>query len=175
MRSVVSSIEGEYERYKKVAEGAFEQLRDDQLGEAGPGEGLSVAAVAWHISGNLKSRFTEFLTADGEKEWRNRDSEFEARRVARAALMEKWTVGWKALGDALAGLADDDLSRVVTIRGQQLSVIQALHRSLSHTSYHVGQIVYLAKSMRGAEWRSLSIPPGQSSFKPNPKPEEPPG
>ena len=168
MRTIISSIEGQYRRYEKLGDDAFAQLDDGQL-STGPSGGLSVASIAWHISGNLASRFTDFLTTDGEKPWRKRDSEFEERDVTRAELQEKWESGWNALGAALEGLDNDDLSRVVTIRRQELAVVDALHRSLSHTCYHVGQIVYVAKVLRGSEWRSLSIPPGQSdSYNANP-------
>ena len=162
MRIIVSSIEGEYRRYKRLGEGAFAQLNDELLCQVGPSGGLSVATIAWHISGNLASRFADFLTTDGEKPWRNRESEFEGRRVNSGELLAKWEVGWKALLAALEGLSDADLSRIVTIRGQEHSVLEALHRSLAHTSYHVGQIVYVGKSLRGSDWQSLSIPPGQS-------------
>jgi hypothetical protein len=158
MRSVVSSIESEYRRYKALGEGSFEQASDEDLSRPGPGGGNSLAVVVWHIAGNLKSRFTEFLTSDGEKPWRNRDSEFLERTVSRRELLEKWEDGWSVLFAALAGLKDDDLPREVAIRGVALTVSQALHRSLAHTAYHVGQIVYLAKGLRGGEWRSLSIP-----------------
>jgi hypothetical protein len=114
------------------------------------------------VSGNLQSRFTDFLSSDGEKPWRRRDEEFESRTVTRAELMAKWNQGWAVLFQTLGVLEDGDLSREVTIRSQRLSVNDALHRALAHMSYHVGQIVYLAKSMRGKDWKYLSIPPGQS-------------
>jgi hypothetical protein len=119
--------------------------------------------LAWHVSGNLKSRFTDFLTADGEKPWRDRDAEFQSRRVTQAELLEKWEEGWGVLFATLRDLTDSDLGRSVTIRNHPLSAAEALHRSLAHISYHVGQIVFIAKAMRGKEWENLSIPPGQSS------------
>ena len=174
MRTIVSSIEGEYHRYKKLGEGALAQLTDEQLSQAGGNGELSVATISWHISGNLASRFHDFLTTDGEKPWRNRESEFEERRVTRPQLNEKWEGGWSALSLALDALSDDDLSRMITIRGQEHTVLEALHRSLAHTSYHVGQIVYIAKALRGSEWRSLSIPSGQSdAYNENPTRENP--
>ena len=125
--------------------------------------------ICWHVSGNLKSRFKDFLTTDGEKPWRNRDEEFDARSVSRAELLAKWEDGWTALFVALDELSDESLTKQVTIRGQSVSVMEALHRSLAHTSYHVGQIVYLAKEGAGAGWTSLSIPKGQSAaFNQNP-------
>jgi uncharacterized damage-inducible protein DinB len=162
LRSVVASFEGEFHRYKALAESAIAQLDDAQLAEGG-GASNSIATIVWHVSGNLASRFTDFLTADGEKPWRDRDSEFLERQVPRAELLAKWEAGWKVLLDALAPLTDADLDRKVAIRRQVLSVTEALSRSLAHASYHVGQIVYVAKALRGADWTYLSIPPGQSA------------
>ena len=118
--------------------------------------------LVWHISGNLKSRFTEFLRSDGEKPWRARDEEFVARSVTRAQLLAKWEEGWSVLFAALRDLNGDDLERTVTVRQQPLAVHEALHRSLSHAAYHVGQIVYIAKSLRPGQWKYMSIPPGKS-------------
>jgi hypothetical protein len=157
-RALVTSIKSEYQRYKTLGERALAQMSDDQLAYAANDESNSATAIVWHVSGNLESRFTDFLTTDGEKPWRKRDEEFDARRVDRNALLAKWERGWRVLTGTLAGLIDDDLSRTVAIRGEQMPVHQALHRSLSHTSYHVGQIVYLAKSLQGEKWTTLSIP-----------------
>ena len=162
MTKVIASIDAEYRRYKSLAEGAIRQLTEAQLCEPGPKGGNAVATLVWHIAGNLKSRFTDFLTSDGEKPWRDRESEFSRRTVTRSELMEKWEDGWGALLGALQGLTEEHLSHAITIRGVRLTVPEALHRSLAHTSYHVGQIVYLAKSLRGDAWTFLSIPPGQS-------------
>jgi hypothetical protein len=130
--------------------------------------------IVWHVSGNLRSRFTDFLTTDGEKQWRKRDEEFEARSVSRTELLQKWNEGWDVLLGTLAILKDEDLARTVTIRGQALAVHEALHRSLGHTSYHVGQIVYLAHAFVGTEWTYLSIPPGGSgAYNADPKMEKP--
>jgi Protein of unknown function (DUF1572) len=176
MRQMVSSIEAEWRRYKITAEGAFRQLRDDEIGKNGPGNGNSVATIVWHIAGNLKSRFTDFLNSDGEKPWRDRDSEFDSRTtVTRAEMLAKWTDGWDALFEALGPLNDLDLSRTVTIRGEKFLVYEALLRLLPHTSYHVGQIIYLVKSFRGSDWDYLSIPPGKSEeYNRNPTNEKPP-
>ena len=163
MASVIQSIAGEYRRYKALAEGALAQLNDSEICAPAPGGGNSIATICWHISGNLRSRFTEFLTSDGEKAWRNREEEFEARSVTKAELLEHWEQGWSVLFTTLEALDDPDLSRTVTIRGMALGVDEALHRSLAHTSYHVGQVVYAARTLRGAAWRFLSIPPGQSA------------
>lgn len=163
MRDVVSAIEAEWRRYKALGEGAFRQLKDDEFGRSGPGDNNSVAVIVWHIAGNLNSRFTDFLTSDGEKAWRKRDTEFEPRAgITRDEVLGRWNEGWTILFSALEPLRDKDLSRMVTIRGEEFSVIDALQRLVTHTSYHVGQIVYLAKSFRGMSWDSLSIPLGKS-------------
>ena len=158
MRETIESIEREYRRYKILAESTFAALSAEQLAQVAGVEGNSIAVVAWHISGNLKSRFTDLLTSDGEKAWRQRDSEFEDRVVTHDELLAKWTDGWDVLFATLHALSDSDLGSEVRIRGEALTVRDALHRSLAHTTYHVGQIVLLGKSFRGAEWRTLSIP-----------------
>jgi Protein of unknown function (DUF1572) len=162
MRDLIDSIRGEYERYKALGEGAIRQAQDEDLSRPGPNGSNSLAIICWHVSGNLRSRFTDFLTADGEKPWRNRDEEFDDRAVSRDEFVEKWEQGWSALFGALDALTDDNLRDTVMIRGQALKVHDALHRSLAHTAYHVGQIVYLAKAFRGDGFTSLSIPRGQS-------------
>ena len=161
MRELISSLEAEWRRYKNLGDGAIQQVRDDELGRDSGGN--SIAVVVWHIAGNLKSRFTDFLTSDGEKPWRHRDSEFNDRNnVTRAELLENWNSGWSVLFKTLETLSDEDLSRTVSIRGVPCRVHEALHRSVAHTSYHVGQIVILAKGFRGKDWKSLSIPKGKS-------------
>ena len=162
MRDYVQSIEAEYQRYKALGEAAIAQLSEEQLAVPAPGGGNSIAAIVWHVAGNLESRFTDFRTSDGEKPWRNRDEEFEARTVSHAELREKWERGWRALFDALDALTDADLHASVIIRRQPLRIDEALHRSLAHTTYHVGQIVFLAKQFRSEQWNCLSIPLGQS-------------
>ena len=159
MRTFMESIEAEYRRSRSTAEAAMEQLSDEELVAVPAGTASSVATIAWHIGGNLRSRFTDFLTTDGEKPWRDRDSEFEARTPSREELLAFWNEGWDVLQHSLGDLADANLVDVVRIRGEELSVIQALHRSLAHTTYHVGQIVHRAKELRGEEWTYLSVPP----------------
>ena len=163
MNTLINSIEAEYRRYKVMGDSALEQVPDDKLAEPGPGGGNSLTIICWHVAGNLQSRFTDFLTTDGEKPWRNREEEFAARGVTRAELLAKWKAGWEVLFATLGALDDGDLTRTVTIRGQPLAVHEALHRSLAHASYHVGQLVYLAHAIVGAGWRYLSIPPGGSA------------
>ncbi len=162
MRDLIQSIAGEYQRYRKLAEDSLAQVSDDELNRV-PTDGNSIATLVRHLAGNLRSRFTDFLTTDGEKPWRDRETEFTGAFGSRAEMLAAWGEGWKALEGALVSLTDDDAGKTVTIRGQQLSVREALHRSLSHTSYHVGQIVLLARSFRGDQWRFLSIPPGKSA------------
>jgi hypothetical protein len=175
MREIVGSIEAEYRRYKALGDRAIEQLGHEQLSQVMGSGGNSVATLVWHISGNLVSRFTDFLQSDGEKSWRDRDAEFRPCAVPRAELHEKWEKGWMVLFRSLAELDDERLHAVVKIRGAALSVHEALHRSLAHTSYHVGQIVFVAKALRGGEWRHLSIPPGGSAaYNANPVGEKPP-
>ena len=173
MSSLIESIRGEYLRYKRLADGAIEQVRDEDLIAAGSTDDNSIAIICQHLSGNLRSRFTDFLTTDGEKPWRRREAEFDRRSITRAALLDEWANGWAALLTALDSMTDADLQKTVTIRQQPLLVHEALHRSLAHTAYHVGQIVYLAKAFRGPAWTSLSIPRGQSeTYNQNPTREK---
>jgi hypothetical protein len=163
MNALIKSIEAEFLRYKALAESALEQVPEQALSQPGPSNGNSLAVICWHVSGNFKSRFTDFLNSDGEKPWRNREEEFSPRTVSRAELMSKWSDGWGVLSGVLHGLTDADLTRTIQIRGQSMLVHEALHRSLGHFSYHVGQIVYLAHALCGKDWRYLTIPPGGSA------------
>jgi uncharacterized damage-inducible protein DinB len=163
MRDLVASIEHEYRRYKALAESAMAQLSDEQLDAAESDTDNSITVIVWHVSGNLESRFSDFLVSDGEKPSRDRDAEFAARTTTRAERMARWEQGWSVLLAALEPLTDADLSRTLTIRGTRMTAHEALHRSLAHTAYHVGQIVYIAKRRAGAAWKYLSIPPGQSA------------
>ena len=167
-RGLLSLIEAEYQRYKALGEGAMRQLSAEELVTDTAGAN-SIAMIVWHIAGNLESRFTDFLTADGEKPWRNRDSEFEPRTPSRAEIEEKWERGWRVLYGSLQELTDGDLGRTVTIRGVPMGVDEALLSSVAHAAHHVGQIVYLGKCFRGDSWESLSIPLGMSEeYNPNP-------
>ena len=160
MPTIIDSIRAEYLRYKALAEGAIRQLSDEEISSSAHQSDNSIAVIGWHVSGNLRSRFTDFLTTDGEKPWRMREEEFQPRQVTRAELLEKWEQGWSVLLATLSGLTDAQLGEGVTIRGERLEVQEALHRSLAHVAYHVGQIVYLAKAARADGWSYLSIPPG---------------
>ncbi|MCH7517047.1 MAG: DUF1572 family protein, partial [Bacteroidetes bacterium] len=154
---IINSIKSEYLRYKKLAEGAIQQTPEAGINKVLGEDNNSISVIVFHISGNLKSRFTDFLTTDGEKEWRKRDTEFEKRQLTKSELINIWDEGWNVLITALEELTDDDLSKKVIIRKKELSVVDALHRSMAHLSYHIGQIVFIARVIAGKEWVSLSI------------------
>ena len=160
---IISSIKYEYLRYKKLGEGAIIQTPEDGLNKVFGDDNNSISVIAAHISGNLNSRFTDFLTTDGEKPWRRRDAEFEKRNLTKSELLQLWDDGWVVLLTTLDELSDVDLDKTITIREKELTVADALHRSLAHVSYHVGQIVYIARMIVGKEWKSLSIPRGGSN------------
>ena len=136
------------------------QLDEADLSRPGPNGGNSIAVIVWHLAGNLASRFTDFLDTDGEKPWRDREGEFAVRDAGRDELIGTWNEGWDAVLTTVGSLTDAHLENSITIRGVSLSVAHALHRSLAHASYHVGQMVYIGKIMRGASWEYQSIPPG---------------
>ena len=144
--------------YKKLAERAMDQVTDEQLFATLDGEANSIAIIVKHMSGNMLSRWTDFLTTDGEKPNRNRDGEFEEPPATRDALLATWEAGWACLFAALQPLNDADLARTITIRGEAHSVLQAINRQLAHYPHHVGQIVLLAKHFAGDRWQTLSVP-----------------
>ena len=148
--------------YKKLGENALAQCPDDGLFRVLDGESNSIAIVVKHMAGNMRSRWTDFLTSDGEKPDRNRDSEFEQPPKTRAELLDVWDAGWKIVFAALEPLGDSDLSRTVKIRGEEHSVMQAVNRQIAHYAYHVGQIVYLAKHFAGDGWKALTVPKNRS-------------
>src|SRR5438874_6181780 len=147
---------------KRLAEGAIAQLKDEQLFVTLDPESKSIAVIVKHLAGNMRSRFTDFLTSDGEKPDRKRDTEFEAPPKTRAELMAMWDAGWQHVFHALTPLTDEDLSRKIYIRSEAHSVTQAINRQVAHYAYHVGQIVYVAKHFAGAKWTALTIPRGKS-------------
>jgi hypothetical protein len=154
----------EFRRMKQLADDAIAQVPPEQFSAALGPEDNSIAVIVKHMGGNLLSRWTDFLTSDGEKPGRNRDAEFElGSGDTHEALLAQWEAGWSTLFHALEPLVDADLERTITIRGEPLTVQQAIVRQLTHYSYHVGQIVYVAKHHAGATWRSLSIPRGGSA------------
>lgn len=151
-----------FRQYKSLAERAIAQLTDEQLTKTLDPEMNSVALTVKHMAGNMRSRWTDFLTSDGEKAWRNRDTEFVEPPATRDALLQMWNAGWQLVFSTLEPLSDQDLGRTVTIRGELHSVMQAINRQIAHYSYHCGQIVFLAKHLQYENWASLSVPRGKS-------------
>lgn len=143
---------------KKMGERTFEQLKDEEWNWSYNVDSNSIAVIVKHMSGNMISRWTDFLTTDGEKDDRNRDGEFEDSITSREMLLDVWNRGWKVFLDTLQSLTVDDLTKTVTIRQQPLTVMEAIERQVSHYAYHVGQIVYAAKQLKSEEWSTLSIP-----------------
>ena len=169
----LDEVRRNFRGYRRLAEGAFAQLQDADFFYAPDAESNSIAVIMKHISGNLRSRWTDFLTTDGEKPDRNRDQEFEMKAgVTRGELMRWWEDGWNCVQQTLAALQPEEIGATVFIRGEPHSVIQAIQRSLAHIAYHVGQIVYLGKHIRQAAWNSLSIPKGKSAEYNARKPED---
>ncbi len=149
--------------YKNLAERAMAQVTDEQLFAVLDEEANSIAVVVKHMAGNMRSRWTDFLTSDGEKPDRDRDSEFVDPPATRAALMKLWNDGWDCVFQALEPLSEADLGRTVTIRGEPHSVMQAVNRQIAHYAYHCGQIVLLAKHFQHGQWKSLTIPRNKST------------
>jgi hypothetical protein len=149
--------------YKDLGERAMSQCGEAMLFEALDAESNSIAIVVKHMAGNMRSRWTDFLTSDGEKPDRNRDSEFEAPATSRAELMQQWNAGWDCVFRALEPLTDADMTKTVFIRTEPHSVIQAINRQIAHYSYHIGQIVFLAKHFGCDQWKSLTVPRKQSA------------
>ncbi len=148
--------------YKELGDKTFEQLDDQDFFFLPSSESNSIAIIIQHMYGNLMSRFTNFLTEDGEKEWRNRDAEFELMKTTRQDLLSFWEAGWKQVFNALKNLKEEDLVKTIFIRSEPLLVFDALLRQLAHYPYHVGQIVYIGKLLKNEKWKSLSIPKNES-------------
>jgi uncharacterized damage-inducible protein DinB len=158
----LESIILEFGKQKGLADKAIAQLSDEELWHKPDAESNSIAIIMRHMAGNMISRWTDFLTTDGEKPYRNRDAEFEDAAHDRAALLVRWEEGWKVFLDTMNSLSENDLLKTVHIRGEGLTVIQAINRQVSHYGYHTGQIVFLAKHIRSSQWHTLSIPKGRS-------------
>jgi hypothetical protein len=148
--------------YKKLGENAIAQCPDAGLLAELDEQSNSIATIVKHLHGNMLSRWTDFLTTDGEKPSRNRDSEFEMAPKTRAAILDLWDAGWKCFLGALEGLSDADMTKTITIRGEAHSVMQAINRQVAHYSYHIGQIVYVARHYAGGNWKTLTIPKKKS-------------
>lgn len=159
----LDEVRRQFRGYKRLGEGAMSQLKDEELLLTIDPESNSVAILVKHLAGNMRSRFTDFLTTDGEKPNRNRDQEFEITpNTTRAEVMRWWEEGWKRVFSTIASLKPDDLLSTITIRGEPHTVLQAINRQLAHYSAHVAQIIFLAKHLRSREWKTLSIPRGKS-------------
>ena len=158
LQSVIKQVE----YYKLLGEKSFEQLTDEQLFWQANEASNSIAVIVNHLWGNMMSRWTDFMTTDGEKEWRDRDAEFENGIASREQLLQKWNVGWDCFLGALKSLKEEDLGSIIYIRNMGHTVMEAINRQLAHYPYHIGQIVFLAKLLRDEKWVSLSIPKGNS-------------
>jgi hypothetical protein len=158
----IASARAQFLKYEKLGEKAIAQVPEDKISWVYDSDSNSIATIVKHISGNMLSRFTDFYTSDGEKKWRNRDTEFENETITKDALMLKWNQGWTCLFNILDSLTTEDLSKEVLIRNEPHTVMEAINRQLTHYAYHVGQIVFLGKMICGNHWESLSIPKGRS-------------
>lgn len=161
-KAYLESVKKQFAYYKSLGEKTFAQIPDDALFIQFHPESNSIAMIVQHLWGNMMSRWTDFLTSDGEKEWRDRDAEFENRISTRTEMVAWWNEGWDCLFSALNELTEDDLTHVVYIRHDGHSVIEAINRQLAHYPYHIGQIVFIGKLIAADQWTSLSIPKGQS-------------
>lgn len=162
--ALIEEMRSRFKAQRTMVEKAVAQVGDEALFAALDEEANSIAVIMQHMGGNLRSRFTDFLTADGEKPDRDRDGEFvTVAGATREDVMARWEAGWRALEATLAALRPDDLLRTVTIRGEPMPVVQALGRAVTHQAQHAGQVVLLAKHLAGATWKTLSVPRGQSA------------
>ena len=152
----------EFKRYKDIIDKTLAQVSDTQLNHVPYPEGNSIAMIVRHLSGNLTSRFTDFLTSDGEKEWRNREQEFAEGVYGREKLVKNWETAWAILVDAVSSVEPEAMNSFVVIRGIELTIEEALNRSAAHIAYHAGQIVLLGRLFRGGDWEWITIPRGKS-------------
>lgn len=162
IENYLAGVRKQFEYYKMLGDKTFEQVSDDALFWQYNPESNSIAIIVKHIWGNMLSRWTNFLTTDGEKEWRNREAEFDADIQDRAELLEKWNEGWACLFKALDSVNEDNFDTLVYIRNMGHTMTEAFNRQLAHYASHIGQIVYIGRMIRGAEWQSLSIARGES-------------
>lgn len=157
MSSYLDSVKKQFRYYRMLGEKSVEQLEEEQLFWQYNGESNSIAVLVNHMSGNMLSRFTDFLTSDGEKPWRNRDAEFTNAFADRAQMMQRWHQGWECLMQTLDQLSDADLETIVYVRNDGHTVTEAINRQLAHYAYHTGQIVFIAKMLKDTDWQTLSI------------------
>jgi hypothetical protein len=160
--SYLESIHKQFTYYKSLGEKTFSQLSDENIHWKYNNESNSIAITVKHIVGNMLSRWTNFLTEDGEKEWRHRETEFENRYTSKEELLVSWEKGWTCLFDAIDSLKEDDLEEMIFIRNLGHTITEAINRQLSHYSYHIGQIVYIGKIIKSKDWESLSVPKNKS-------------
>ena len=163
IENYLESVFRQFQYYKLLGEKTFMQLSEEDLLYQHNEESNSIAVIVNHLSGNMLSRWTNFLEEDGEKEWRNREQEFEQMIETKVQLLDAWEKGWNCLFDALNALNEENFNQLIYIRNQGHTVMEAINRQLAHYSYHIGQVVYLGRLYRGAEWESLSIPKGKSA------------
>jgi hypothetical protein len=163
MISYLESAKRQFTMYKQLAEKAMAQIEDEGLSWHANEDSNSINTIVKHLWGNMLSRWTDFLTTDGEKPTRKRDEEFEQEDLLRSELMKKWEEGWQCLFNALNSITDNDLERIIYIRNEGHTVLEAINRQIAHYSYHVGQIVYISKLLSKNEWKSLSIPRNKSN------------
>lgn len=159
----LESVKKQFLYYKTIGEKAMAQLEPEQLFVAVNEDTNSIAVIVKHLSGNMLSRWTDFLTSDGEKEWRNRDGEFEQTLKTKEELMVLWEKGWNCFFDAINALSPQQLSQIIYIRNEGHTVMEAINRQLAHYPYHVGQIIFYAKMLKQSDWTSLSIPKNKSN------------
>ena len=162
METYLNSVKKEFERYKTLGEKTFAQVSDDALFWQYNDESNSIATIVKHLSGNMLSRWTDFLTSDGEKPWRDREKEFENDITTRQELLATWNKGWDCLFNALNSITEGDWQKDVYIRNEKHSIVEAINRQLAHYPYHIGQIIFIGKMVAGASWGPLSIPKGNS-------------
>jgi hypothetical protein len=160
--SFLSSSIKRFKYYKNLGDKAFEQLNYDELQKEFADDSNSISIIVKHLVGNMLSRWTNFLTEDGEKTWRNRDQEFEDTYTSKQELLDAWETGWNCLFKALESIKDGDLEKVIFIRNEEHTITEAIVRQLAHYPYHIGQIVFIGKLIKGKQWKSLSIPKGKS-------------
>lgn len=159
----LESVIKQFEYYKMLGDKTFAQVSDEKLFYQFNEDSNSISTIVKHLWGNMLSRWTDFLNSDGEKEWRNRDSEFENDIQTRDEMLEKWGQGWNCLFNALNSLKQEDLNQIIYIRNQGHTVLEAINRQLAHYPYHIGQIVFIGKMLAENNWQSLSIPKGNST------------
>jgi Protein of unknown function (DUF1572) len=161
-KEYLSTVIKRLKYYKELGEKTFEQLEEKDFHLLPTSESNSIAVIVQHLSGNMLSRFTNFLTEDGEKEWRQRDDEFEIHDLSKQQIIDLWNKGWQCCFEALEALTENDLLTIIYIRKEPLTVVDAINRQLAHYPYHIGQIIYIGRMIKNKDWKNLSIPKGQS-------------